>query len=290
LGELSEIGYSSRIRRFLPVRRASTEKAPGRSIASAAPIAPCDPRYRRLFFRNGERQSTIRPARALPRWRSARLIECGSPTRFKVRFTADSNRHQRGAAMVPSAHFSTSVSTAGRFRTHRFDAGLTGEHRRGHCLISWNDSSRHEDADLSRTPFPIYKTATVEPSSVMERAVPVSRGSEPAAGGPSVMNHRIVPVGRHTVGQCTLPGENSSSCGNPYRASFWPLPRQQTAIRLIINHIHLNLRENLQWRLIAAFAHLGWKLKHFASWRPDTSSVLHNRPTPHQRACWTSAS
>jgi len=159
--------------------------------------------------------------------------------------------------MVPSAHFSTSVSAAGRFRTHRFDAGLTGEatsaqrsracrtersnrasgqvskcagstlsrgeHWRGHCQISWNDSSRHEGADLSRTPFTIYKTAKVEPSSVMERAVPVSRGSEPAAGGPSVMNHRIVPVGRHTVGQCTLRGENSSTCGNPYRASFWPI-------------------------------------------------------------------
>jgi hypothetical protein len=38
LGELSENGYGSRIRRFLPIRRASTEKAPGRSIASAAPI------------------------------------------------------------------------------------------------------------------------------------------------------------------------------------------------------------------------------------------------------------
>ena len=104
--------------------------------------------------------------------------------------------------MVPSAHFSTSVSAAGRFRTHRFDAGLTGEatsaqrsracrtersnrasgqvsgcagsplsqgeHRRGYCQISWNDSASHEDADLSRTPFTIYKTATVEPSSVKE--------------------------------------------------------------------------------------------------------------------------
>ena len=39
----------------------------------------------------------------------------------------DQNRYQRDPAMAPSAHFSTGVTAAGRFRTHRFDAGLTGE-------------------------------------------------------------------------------------------------------------------------------------------------------------------
>ena len=83
----------------------------------------------------------------------------------------------------------------------------------------------------------------------MELAVPVSRWSEPAAGGPSVMNHRIVPVGRNTVVQVTLPGEDSSTCGsNPYSALFWASFNNWT-VRPIIYHIHLNLCQNLQWRV-----------------------------------------
>jgi hypothetical protein len=54
----------------------------------------------------------------------------------------------------------------------------------------------------------------------MELAVLVSSGSEPAAGVPNVMNHRIVPVGMDTVFPCTLPGENSIACGNSYRTLF----------------------------------------------------------------------
>jgi hypothetical protein len=82
----------------------------------------------------------------------------------------------------------------------------------------------------------------------MELAVPLARGSEPGTGGPSLMNHRIVPVGRNTVVQVTLPGEDSSTCGNPYSALFWASINNGT-VRPIIYHIHLNLCQNLQWRV-----------------------------------------